>query len=56
MAYLSDLITDLAFLFPYIENMEQKYKEYNMSIKHKVIVTEDGFIILITPYVLTRDK
>ena len=56
MAYLSDLIDDLAFLFPYIDEMEAKYKIHNMSMKHKIIVVENGFILLITPYVLSGNK
>lgn len=50
MWYLSDLINDLAFLFSYIENMESKYADYNLSIDTKVLVFRDGYKVAITPY------
>lgn len=50
MYYLSDIISDLASLFPFIKLMEDRYMDYGLAIDYNILVTELGVKVAIVPY------
>lgn len=58
MWFLSDIINDLALLFPYIKELKARYRSYGLEIDYAILVVENGFKIVITPYepIYTRTK
>jgi hypothetical protein len=56
MWYLSDVISDLAFVFPYVQRMREKYQEYGLLIDYVILIEEDGIRVVITPYEPTYRK
>lgn len=50
MWYLSDIISDLAFVFSYIKEMEAKYEDYGLAIDTAILVYDKHYRVAVTPY------
>lgn len=54
MIYSSEVILDLALLFPFIEKLEAAYAKYDIGIEYKIEVRRTGFKVRFTTYAIRQ--
>lgn len=50
MVYSSDVISDLALLFPTIDEIVKNYADYGLKVNYRIIVDIEGYIVIFEPY------